>query len=128
MSDDPQTIIAQAVQQAFWEMSGGDKGPLDDDPDSGDQQVAWSILAARYPAACPICLGKGEVIGPLIPPGPGHWTAECLVCPTIGKLLEVGAAVMTWTSEAFYPSIWGLQDAYIEGGNAVIDHLRRVEP
>ena len=125
MSDDLQTSIAKAVQQAYWEMSGGDKGPLDD-PDTGDQQVAWTILTARYPAACTTCKGTGATLG-LATDAQSWKVITCLDCPTIGKLIAVGAAVMTWTSEAFYPSTEGLQDAYIEGGNDVIDHLRAVE-
>ena len=123
MSDDLRTVISDLV----WRVGGIAS-------DTGGR-VADAILAARYPAACPVCLGKGEVIGPLIPPGPGHWTAVCMVCPTIGKLLEVGAAVMRCKTQwAGIAEGARLQvdapgfSSHVLYATDLIDHLRAVEP
>lgn len=50
--------------------------------------TAAAQLDARVPALCQTCNGKGTV------PGPADLPFTCPDCPTIGKLLAIGAAVM----------------------------------
>jgi hypothetical protein len=51
----------------------------------------WSdtFLAARVPQACPTCEGAGEWVYDME-------RVVCDHCPTVAKLLAIGAAVMTW--------------------------------
>ena len=79
-----------------------------------------AILAARYPKACPTCKGTG-----VEPTGAYTYEGEplyqtCSDCPTLGKLLAIGEAVMT--AQVAGSGTWGRYAAVL------LDALRAVEP
>jgi hypothetical protein len=93
-------------------------------------EVADCVLAARVPQACPTCEGSGH-LGPATGSPQRDYGRACPDCPTVAKLLAIGAAVMTDAIPAqpgFMPpqgQAWGW---YIEGWNDATAALRAVEP
>jgi hypothetical protein len=84
-------------------------------------EVADCVLATRVPQACPTCDGSGwtswqtpEMHGPQV------WL--CPDCPTVAKLLAIGAAVMG------FDELPQSSDAYSDGWNDCLIALRAVEP
>jgi hypothetical protein len=77
----------------------------------GDADI---ILATRVPQACPTCGGSGIKMFPAPILG-----VDCPDCPTVAKLLAIGAAVMTLDEDSFSSEPFWYD---------IIDRLRAVEP
>jgi hypothetical protein len=118
---DWQPLIAHAVDNAYWHMAGG-HGPSDETPDAGDMQVAYEFLATRVPQACPTCKGLGCTCPGYCERADDH---VCPDCPTVAKLLAIGAAVMT--APTWVADDWSLR-AWTDGWNTAHGRLRAVEP
>jgi hypothetical protein len=117
---DWQQIIGDGVNESFWRIAGGG-GPSQEETNTGDLQVAYDVLAARVPQACPTCDvcrngGYTDEVGEFV-----SISNPCPDCPTVAKLLAIGAAVMTWPEpdRRFY---------YEQGQGELLDHMRAVEP
>jgi hypothetical protein len=82
-------------------------------------EQAALLLATTVPQACPTCLG----VGMLRFTSDKGWTDPCTDCPTVAKLLAIGAAVMAWQQEEPGP-----RKAYRVARHILIDELRAVEP
>jgi hypothetical protein len=114
---DWEQIIGKGVNESFWRMGGGG-GPSQAETNTGDLQVAHDVLATRVPQACPTCEGDGNRRSECGAYRPG----ACPDCPTVAKLLAIGAAVMG------FDELPQSSDAYSDGWNDCLIALRAVEP
>ncbi len=76
-----------------------------------------AVLAAEVPELCPTCGGRGWEVCSVNKYGEPDGAAECLDCPTIAKLLAIGAAVMSADMDD--------QSTMVR---LFLDHLRAVQP
>jgi hypothetical protein len=99
--------------------------------DPWDYNVTGNVATLRVPQACPTCDvcrngGYTDEVGEFV-----SISNPCPDCPTVAKLLAIGAAVMTDAIPAqpgFTPPQGQAWDWYIEGWNDATAALRAVDP